>query len=53
MRSTIDEPAIADVTLAAMPGDRLCARVEDIVRCELSRFEALRDELVSGRTAMF
>ena len=49
----IDEPALADVTLAAIPGDRLRTRVEDIVRGELSRFDALRDELVNGRTAMF
>jgi S-adenosylmethionine synthetase len=49
----IDEPALADVTLAAIPGDRLRARVEDIVQGELSRFDALRDELVNGRTTMF
>ncbi|HEU4727753.1 MAG TPA: methionine adenosyltransferase [Kofleriaceae bacterium] len=49
----IDEPAIADVTLATILGDRLRARVEDIVRDQLSRFDALRDELVRGRTPMF
>jgi S-adenosylmethionine synthetase len=49
----IDQPAIVDIATAALPYDRLQARIEDIVRSELSRFAELRDELVAGRVATF
>lgn len=49
----VDEPALADIALDIVPGDRARAMVTEIVRGELAALPRVRADLLAGRTRLF